>query len=156
MEKLELKDLSPYLPYGLKIIDGWGDEKTLDYSYLHNVHCKPILRPISDLTEEIEHNGEKFIPILRLYNVSEENEKDYSFEYEFIESWGSGKILRVLHDKDIYTDFIYSDFCFYSSLTIGGEQSHLQLKNQYFLYTMLFEWHFDVFNLIKNKLGTSK
>lgn len=25
--------------------------------------CKPILRPLSDLTKEIEHGGEKFVPI---------------------------------------------------------------------------------------------
>jgi hypothetical protein len=47
--KLELKHLAPYLPYGLSILDGWGDVRTLDYSYLNNIHCKPILRPLSDL-----------------------------------------------------------------------------------------------------------
>lgn len=31
---------------------------------LNNLHLfKPILHPLSDLTKEIEHNGEKFVPI---------------------------------------------------------------------------------------------
>ena len=64
--KLELKHLAPYLPYGLKYIDkdskkletmrsisteinlidmGWGNAHDLK-------EFKPILRPLSDLTEE--------------------------------------------------------------------------------------------------------
>ena len=31
-------------------------------------NIKPILRPLSDLTKEIEHNGEKFVPIVYLCN----------------------------------------------------------------------------------------
>ena len=35
------------------------------------VTCKPLLRPLSSLTEEIEHNGERFVPIeeLQLQNI---------------------------------------------------------------------------------------
>lgn len=36
---------------------------------------KPIYHPLSDLTKEIEHNGEKFVPINVLYNLHIENEK---------------------------------------------------------------------------------
>lgn len=74
--KLELKHLAGYLPYGLKykntkndnihtartlsteinMVDfGWGDAMDM-----HEVI--PIFRPLSDLTKEIEHNGEKFVP----------------------------------------------------------------------------------------------
>ena len=31
---MNLKHLSPYLPYKLKILNGWGDIKTLTYTYL--------------------------------------------------------------------------------------------------------------------------
>lgn len=76
--KLELKHLALYLPYGLKIkvVNGFYkyDIMTLcDKGGLSNVaistviddyeEFKPILRPLSDLTKEIEHNGEKFVPI---------------------------------------------------------------------------------------------
>lgn len=66
--KLTIEHLAPYLPYELKILNGWGDIKTLKYTHLDDEgngfigHVKPILRPLSDLTKEIEHNGEKFTP----------------------------------------------------------------------------------------------
>lgn len=83
MEQLELKHLAGYLPYGLKIeckddsilgeasyisemtgVDNFG----IDDNYGNNwtFEVKPILRPLSDLAKEIEHNGEKFVPIERL------------------------------------------------------------------------------------------
>ena len=90
--KLELKHLAPYLPYGLncygqgEVVEGteydenpipklltiigmdsnWitvdGIRKTVDESIMIE-DCIPILRPLSDLTKEIEVNGEKFVPI---------------------------------------------------------------------------------------------
>ena len=82
--EITLKEWSAYLPYGLKVkleselyptptIIGI----TNDYLYL-NYHgyrlskltkdCKPILRDLSDLTKEIEHDGLKIQP-LRLLAV---------------------------------------------------------------------------------------
>ena len=83
--KLELKHLAGYLPYGLnlKFVSNYEldrlslkdivvlkqiDEgcvcvngyKTNNKSYI------PILRPLSDLTKEIEHNGEKFVPLVEI------------------------------------------------------------------------------------------
>ena len=69
--KLELKHLAPYLPYELKyFFKGSVQEiRTLESGDLgkimlewFNESKKPILRPLSDLTEEIEVNGNKFIP----------------------------------------------------------------------------------------------
>jgi len=79
--KLEPKHLFPYGPYGLKVIvenkgyimkscfltgDGslaitttkkvWINE----FPQRHITEFKLILHPLSDLTKEIEHNGEKF------------------------------------------------------------------------------------------------
>jgi hypothetical protein len=65
--KLTIKHLAPYLPYELKILNGWGDIKTLKYTHLDDEgngfirHVKPILRHLSELTKEIEHNGENFV-----------------------------------------------------------------------------------------------
>ena len=93
--KLELKHLAPYLPYGLKVKvitkSGHLDNVALDligaairkeehYGDIWKANVedfgitawyplgdvKPILRPLSDLTKEIEHNGERFVPIQRL------------------------------------------------------------------------------------------
>jgi hypothetical protein len=72
--KLELKHLAPYLPYGLKtkyilsdvirLSSGQKDETrdsllTPDNVKFSLIYCKPILRPLSDLTKEIEFKGEK-------------------------------------------------------------------------------------------------
>ena len=73
MNKLEIKHLAPYLPYGVRVTkDDWGKIFTLDndgttlncvgIDYVLNCKAKPILRPLSDLTKEIEINGEKFVP----------------------------------------------------------------------------------------------
>lgn len=88
--KLELKHLAPYLPYGLKgkaeqydtvdkLLGIYGtnghtltlchqvnNHNTIDYAVDIN-NFKPILRPLSDLTKEIEVNGEKFVPYKKLY-----------------------------------------------------------------------------------------
>jgi hypothetical protein len=88
MKKLELKHLAPYLPYELKFlyngniykmrwINSNGD---IDYDsqndfinpFPPNIFSKELdvvklmFRPLSDLTKEIEVNGEKFIPINKL------------------------------------------------------------------------------------------
>jgi hypothetical protein len=92
--KIELKHLAPYLPYGLKVkIESKlyptpmiiGYLRGVIYCNYHGVSCsfnieqvKPILRPLSDLTKEIEVNGEKFVPILYLIEVHG-NSLDYSY-----------------------------------------------------------------------------
>jgi len=82
--KLELKRLAPYLPYGLNVIEEEIGEKfqVAGFNVSNNeflIHdniegsieeysvnlLKPILRPLSDLTKEIEVNGEKFVPAFR-------------------------------------------------------------------------------------------
>lgn len=72
--KLELKDLAAYLPYDLNIWHyQWQCTLTMDidggYPYSFSImdvmegigESKPLMRPLSDLTNEIEYNGEKYI-----------------------------------------------------------------------------------------------
>jgi len=82
--KLELKHLAGYLPYELKAMDKRTKEIRI-VTLLHFTYNKetvghnhllykglllsehlPILRPLSDLTKEIEVNGEKFVPMKKL------------------------------------------------------------------------------------------
>lgn len=84
---MKLEHLAPYLPYKLKVIyehsnkigtisniysigKGYDDDDikiAIDYSEAEHLWMfKPILRPLSDLTKEIEHNGEKFVPIEKI------------------------------------------------------------------------------------------
>lgn len=81
MERLTIKELAPYLPYKLQwVFEGSDDVHEVvglditDFGvhiispYGDSGRCsvkdgKPILRPLSYLTEEIEHNGERFVPV---------------------------------------------------------------------------------------------
>lgn len=85
MKKLTIEHLAAYLPYGVKCVyqtgNGMGEHtdtlNSIDFSKpwifatslwpINRVeHCKLILRPISDLTSEITHNGETFVPNERM------------------------------------------------------------------------------------------
>lgn len=72
---MKLEHLAPYLPYGLKV-QGQPTKEILELGGLDGniallvgrgridfFDIKPILRPLSDLTKEIEHNGGKFVPL---------------------------------------------------------------------------------------------
>jgi hypothetical protein len=89
--KLELKHLAGYLPYGLNCVKGIVRTKitavSLDSKFLFvNRYLgsrekdmisiediKPILRPLSDLTKEIDVNGDKFVPSTLGLNLPLEN-----------------------------------------------------------------------------------
>ena len=45
-----------------------------------SVGYKPILHQLSDLTKEIEHKGEKFVPIMRIYGGEDYMKYDYTLE----------------------------------------------------------------------------
>ncbi len=73
--KLELKHLAGYLPYELGLVarNVVSETPRRIYGKLSAMNImslvegdslyKPILRPLSDLTKEIEVDGEKFVPI---------------------------------------------------------------------------------------------
>ncbi len=151
MEKLELKHLAPYLPYGLKWMKGnnkyntahlstkrigiisqkgFGDIEKHSFEYLPK-NLKPILRPLSDLTKEIEVNGEKFVPIECL---------DYGcVEYDYIFKSSNDYVnISILNEQLEQIDIIQSDNI---ALTSHGTVNKL------------ISWHFDVFGLIKSGLA---
>lgn len=100
--ELEIKHLAPYLPHGLKFeinifdqalvigemvglnnkeIEFSGIRKTITESFTYDL-CLPRLRPLSSLTKEIEHNGERFVP-----NLHKEFKYFVDFELDyFVES----------------------------------------------------------------------
>ena len=78
MKTLELKDICGYLPYGL-MQKHYNDvcsftiatQSCMGKDVFHEMPVrfgKPILRPMSDLTKEITHRGEKFVPLDVLNN----------------------------------------------------------------------------------------
>ena len=181
--KLELKHIAPYLPYGLKMkftstneVDKLSNEdivilKQIDEGGIcvngyktNNKSYKPILRPLSDLTKEIEVNGEKFVPIVELAKIH-----GIDFEIKTIKT-EYGTIVCYseisLHPTDNtpfsreFFELDLSDCCFDFGFEIFGENefdicetSYFPIRNQLELFQKLFEWNFDVFGLIEQGLA---
>jgi len=133
MIKLELKHLSPYLPYGLKVYNKnnkvdltivgcthgliimHNEKYSQEFSFdkFQEYNYKPILHPLSDLTEEIEHNGKKFVPT--------ENK-------------------NLIYIKNAVDTKLF-------------DIQQLVCVASYSAYQKMFEWHFDVFGLIPEGLA---
>lgn len=130
MEKLELKHLAGYLPYGLKIYyELVNDRNQLDWGltlckvqFCLDNQNKPILRPLSDLTKEIQVNGKKFIPMDVLCSIEVSEEEAFKLYGKIPEVW---KYLS--ETKTRYWDF-------------------WQVEKMY-------EWHFDIHGLIEKGLA---
>ena len=113
---------------------------------------KPILRPLSDLTKPIEHNGETFVPIVELAKIAEiENSDTKATLSKLIGNdnlWGVR--FNVENDDD------YDKFVVFGYDTIFGFGVHYRpsmtinfVKNQIDLWLKLVEWHFDIAGLIE-------
>jgi hypothetical protein len=170
--KLELKHLAPYLPYGLKIRNiEVGKTRTLIHEHelptesairrnvsikmllLTNHINKPILRPLSDLTKEIEVNGEVFIPIIKLFNLLDSS--------DYVDYRGNFDIPKTQIDDGwnhclSYGDVLKSELCFSygnNSFLLMVDDEVALVSNQLYLINKLFEYHFDVFGLIEKGLA---
>jgi len=126
--KLELKHLAGYLPYKVKVSKihtlniGNGIGGISHVLTTHSKNYKPILRPLSDLTKEIEVNGEKFVPIEILNEL---------FEINGLENTGNG----------------------YMIYGVRSENAIIAVDEMIDYIEKLYEWHFDIHNLIKNGLA---
>ena len=136
MEKLELKHLAPYLPYGLKCVGIDNKFQTLklklensikDYTISHLLdfdfyQIKPTLRPLSDLTREL------------FFTLSGKNKStNFGVYYGFNQK--EGEYLRF----EGYT---------------GRRFFKDQYKNlPYWFMEFLFENHFDIDDLILKGLA---
>ncbi len=173
--ELKLEHLAPYLPYGLKLWhESWECELTMnadgsgseDLSILDvEEYAKPILRPLSDLTKEIQHNGEKFVPIVELHKIATEHQKGKGQQIDKIVYNKKNTIAQLIF-KHVYfhngeplgkiifeidTDIV----CFSIIHTYEMEENYMFVQNQLQLFQKLFEWHFDVEDLIGKNLGIS-
>ena len=154
--KLELKHWSAYLPYGLNTkydlhdVVGGGHifrDKLLTTDNIQFVldYCKPILRPLSDLTKEIEVGGKRFVPIVELAKI--ENGWDDScsiLRYYFNE----GITVKSFYVVDYISDELEWRFGIKQDMTMFLFcNDNIHTFNQFKLFEKLFEWHFNVFNL---------
>ena len=86
--ELELIHLAGYLPYGLKFMPTQYNKEENKLYYLSSIYnsaefgvngftskwIKPILRPLADLTKEIDINGEKSIYLVEIMKLKEKGD----------------------------------------------------------------------------------
>lgn len=103
-------------------------DKTKDYSFDFDSlsEIEIILRPLSDLKKEIEHNGEKFVP----YNELDKIKKDV----EVYRPINFNSPIELLINTDDYSQ-------------------EIDLYDGYLIIQKLLEWHFDIFGLIESGLA---
>jgi len=107
----------------------------------------PIFLPIDCLTKEIEVDGEKFVPILKLYQKSNgfsEFDKiismnDWNGRYGVF----SVRVFRGSHTYDFKYNSKNQNFEAFTN------------TNQLELFQQLFKWNFDVFGLIEKGKATN-
>lgn len=156
--KIELKHLIGYLPYRLPIKikkeqqisrDEWEE---IEYDVFLDGIClsgnlkkiKPILRPLSDLAKEIEINGEKFVPILEIYNILYKPSKSEKSKLKSV----SSKDLDGKQSSKAILDFKGK----YHSINL----KHCDIKKcSYDVIEKLYEWHFDIHGIIEKGLAIS-
>lgn len=160
--KLELKHLAPYLPYGLKVknenrtykiitINGFYFSKSeliLNSIELNggisSKEIKPILRPLSDLTKEIECNGKKVMPILEIAKVS-----DSYYNWKFDNNSLFHKSVFCNHENGTtYRFLINTNGKIFYSINTTVDGCFMQTNNPHLVMMKIFEMHFDVFGLI--------
>lgn len=131
MKKLELKHLAAYLPYGLKVQFTPFKNQILDFENIKFVlvseYCKPILRPLSDLTNQIDWKGQRFYPIERLLSADEDDLNEFYLTGNLNPHWES--FMKITNSR------------------------HLIRGIDYWMIEGMFEWHFDVFGLIEKGLA---
>lgn len=173
--ELELKHLAPYLPYGLRVktedgmfkVIGWVDDigiclDTMYYGANAISTYKPILRPLSDLTKEIEHIGERFVPIKELHCMANDQTMFVSKRKRLYNSdliiYSDGDFSKTSAVKgretlDYFKIMIESigggiEGMLYESYTSTNNFEQRFGLNQIELLNKLLEWNFDVYGLI--------
>jgi len=181
MKTLELKHLSAYLPYDLDVVcidkgvTYFGKQISIhsfrirknfisnNYQLVYenegvNIKdIKPLLRPLSQLTQEIEHNGERFVPMIEIVKMIE------PYYVKIDESTSDFNVINKCIGKDRVYQLRYKN-----NYNNQGEISMLNFhENEKCLWhsdriipikchDKLFEWHFDIYGLIENNLAIEK
>ena len=101
--------------------------------------CMPILRPL-DLTKEIEHGGEKFVPIVELAKIAWVDD-DVDFKYQSLKE---GTVFITFSDKNNVFGYDSNTQSFFGA--IDGKPC--SVVNQLTLFETMVKYHFDISNLI--------
>lgn len=180
MERLTIKELVPYLPYKLQWKFEGSDEVHEvmgiditdfgvhlfspygDYGKCRINEGKPLLRPLSSLTKEIEHNGESFVPMVELYKIARGRYKDSIVKY-----WSIMSTTSIMIEQEGYSNFIFSivnsdidirleyglNFQLHSTDLFNENPKTVMVQCWNILFYKLHEWHFDTKGLLERQLA---
>lgn len=155
-KSIPLKEIVGFLPYGLKTTNGeligirnhimWcGTFK--DSTGETNIPIsgiKPIVRPLSDLTKEITHNGETFVPIEEIAKIHIDwNEFDYNLKVKY--TFRRQCNLEISWNHPTQKETFFDDRLFIMTEKIS--------QNKFWVIQKLYEWHFDIYDWIKDGLA---
>lgn len=165
--ELELKHFAPYLPYGLK----WkfdGEDFTHDivglditnrgvklvspyndYGDCEISSGKPLLLPMSSLYTEMEDGK---VPIVELFLLTCRNKSEFTKDEIIHQSLNDGQAIIAHYKKRELLGFELNTRSFFGA----HEGKPCSVANQLYLFTYLFENHFDVFGLIDKGLALDK
>jgi hypothetical protein len=156
--KLTIEHLAKHLPYGVKCIDGWNgvintvkNGETMDYvlsSYKTEKPHKPILFPLSSLTEEITIKGETFFLALELIKKQlQRNQYNHSItevtDIQFIDKVDYSEGLEWSEEEP----------CLWWKMSGYGYGIELGKCALYWVKEWLISNHFDIDGLIDQNLA---
>ena len=149
--KLEPKHIISYLPYNVYYKRGNNKPVKLKRwdQWFKLGGVKLILRPMSDLTKEIEVNGERFVPISELLDFSLSTEWRNTGYLKYFNSLNEYWV-RLEEEPSWFFGYNKERFMFF---LINCSNESQMIDNQYQLFEKFFQWHFDVFGLIEEGLA---
>ena len=171
MKKLAIEHLAPYLPCKVSVLMSIRSNpdikpqkkeltgRLLDYilEYDSKYESKLILHPLSDLTKEIEVNGEKFVPLVKLAEMEFEGCNGFdNYKFDIADSYplDGENYIEFLDNNDNRIQIVYSVFMnLFVFFNISTELAMTPCLYNKEMADKLLEWHFDIFELINKGLA---
>jgi len=170
--KVKVLDPDRKYPYQRKDVFGFGTlcgvtdnaneiDVRLDNSYdgssdcVDTSDCKLLLRPLSQLTETIEHGGERFVPMIELIHADLDGDEEYFVRIKDKLTISRGEwekhLISCAYNEDYIIEFDcigisfrrYQDGLGWDGTNIGNAK----------LISMLHSWHFDTSALTEAELA---
>lgn len=161
-----LKIYSAYLPYKLKIeteskstytmltVYPQSPGKTIGLMTVEGLYSadyvKPILYSMEMLTQEIEHNGERFIPLVKLAKIQYPN-VDFIIDNICIGRLNAGGLISFEIDDELpfYKEYHHNVFMQFTSEDY--DDMHLGNMKPSELREKLIEWKLNIFGLSESE-----
>lgn len=157
--KLTLQILSAYLPWHPQLYNSYfksygilkaGIVKKFETYGEMPAELKLLLRPLSDLTKEITHNGETFVPLVKLASI-QFPEVEFTIEDErCFGRLNAGVVLEFVIEGEIPFYKEYHNNIFGQAKSEDYDDMFLANINPSEVREKLLKWHFDLFNLLES------